>query len=86
MPAAIRRGKAGLAGAPSARLRRLAEEGHQVVGSDGDHCQHRARPGAHGDAERVTAGMIATMLARRHGLETASAAFRWYAVQRPEFS
>ena len=38
-------------------------------------------PGAHGDANRVTTGMIATMLARQHGLETASAAFRWYAVQ-----
>jgi hypothetical protein len=38
-------------------------------------------PGAHRDANRVTTGMIATMLARQHGLETTSAAFRWYAVQ-----
>ena len=37
-------------------------------------------PSAHGDAERVTTGMIATMLARQHGLDTASAAFRCYAV------
>ena len=40
-------------------------------------------PGAHSDADRVTTGMVATMLARQHGLYTASAAFRWYIAEFP---
>jgi hypothetical protein len=40
-------------------------------------------PGAHSDADRVTTGMIATMLAQQHGLYTVSAAFRSYMAEYP---
>jgi hypothetical protein len=40
-------------------------------------------PDADRDTDRVTTGLIATMLARHCGLETASAAFRWQVADLP---
>jgi hypothetical protein len=72
---------------PSDRLCRLIKAGgYKVVGYDellgGQDAAAVVRCGSSIalNAERVTPGMIATMLAQQHGLGTASAAFRWYAV------